>query len=164
MSLWWVWQEAGVHVLQVWPAGADGGDAESVAAVSTSSLVRSVVRVVEGLGMRACAGAGLRQLPAGQETIKWSRHLSQSFRFKQTVTIRSKTDLMCPEAHMWGHPVQLPLSDQHILGPGFDRQSLTRSSVSWCLRSSWLWVCCWPTPTEARSHRTDCSCSRRRET
>lgn len=40
---------------------------------------------------------------------------------------------------------------------------LTRSSASWFLRSSCLGACCSPTLTEARSHRTDCSCGNRRE-
>lgn len=66
-----VGQEAGVHVLQVGAAGADGGDAERVAAVAASALVQPVVRVVEGLGMRAggAAAAGLGQLPAGDGAI-----------------------------------------------------------------------------------------------
>jgi len=87
VSLRGVGQEAGVHVLQVRSAGADGGDAESVATVPASSssspsptstsstpasLVRPVVRVVEGLGVRArsAAAAGLRQLAAGGERRK----------------------------------------------------------------------------------------------
>lgn len=71
MSLWRIGQEAGVHVLQVGTTGADRGDAEGIAAVPPASLVRSEVRVVEGLGMRACgaAAAGLSQLPAGHEII-----------------------------------------------------------------------------------------------
>lgn len=66
MSLRRVGQEAGVDVLQVRATGADRGDAEGVAAVSAPApLVGSVVRVVEGLGVGACAAAapGLRQLP-----------------------------------------------------------------------------------------------------
>lgn len=71
VSLRWVWQEAGIHILQVWTARADRGDAESVAAVPPSSLVRPVVRVVKGLGVRACgtAATGLRQLSAADDTV-----------------------------------------------------------------------------------------------
>lgn len=67
LSLRGVRQEAGVDVLQVGAAGADGGDAQGVAAVPPSPLVGSEVRVVKRLGVRArgAAAAGLRQLPAG---------------------------------------------------------------------------------------------------
>lgn len=59
VSLRRVRQEAGVHVLQVRPAGADRGDTEGVAAVAAAAapLVGSVVRVVEGLGVGAGAAA-----------------------------------------------------------------------------------------------------------
>lgn len=71
MSLRRVGQEAGVHVLQIRPAGADRGDAEGVAAVAPAPLVRPVVRVVEGLGVGtgAAAAAGLRQLPTAHQII-----------------------------------------------------------------------------------------------
>lgn len=84
MSLRRVGQEAGVHVLQVRPAGADRGDAEGVAAVSATAapLVGSVVRVVEGLGVGACAAAasGLRQLPTARHktTAGQSESLTES--------------------------------------------------------------------------------------
>lgn len=70
VSLGRVGQEAGVHVLQIRPAGADRGDAEGVAAVAPAPLVRPVVRVVEGLGVgasAAAAAAGLRQLPTAHQ-------------------------------------------------------------------------------------------------
>lgn len=72
VSLRGVGQEAGVHVLQIRPAGADRGDAEGVAAVAPAPLVRPVVRVVEGLGVgagAAAAAAGLRQLPTARQII-----------------------------------------------------------------------------------------------
>lgn len=71
MSLRRVGQEAGVHVLQIRPAGADRGDAEGVAAVAPAPLVGPVVRVVEGLGVGtgAAAAAGLRQLPTAHQSI-----------------------------------------------------------------------------------------------
>lgn len=86
MSLRRVGQEAGVHILQVRPAGADRGDAEGVAAVSATAapLVGSVVRVVEGLGVGACAAAaaasGLRQLPTARHktTAGQSESLTES--------------------------------------------------------------------------------------
>lgn len=85
VSLRRVGQEAGVHVLQVRPAGADRGDAEGVAAVSATAapLVGSVVRVVEGLGVgawAATAASGLRQLPTARHktTAGQSESLTES--------------------------------------------------------------------------------------
>ena len=131
-----VGQEGGVHVLQVRTTGADRGDAESIAAVPPAPLVRSVVWLVEGLGVRArgAAAAGLSQLATGDE-------------------MEQEEESCCY--------LQIHVAECSVL-PSRAAASLTRSSASWFLRFSWPWACCWPTPTEARSHRTGCSCRNRK--
>lgn len=135
VSIWRVRQEAGVDVFQVWTTGADGGDAQGVTAVSPTTLVRSEVWVVKGLGMRArgATAAGLCQLPAVR---KWEDEAVLSFADLNWSRFGTESSFFTP--------------------------TLTRSSVSWCLHSSWLWGCCWPTLTEAQSRTTGCSCRDRK--
>lgn len=93
MSLGRVREEAGVDVLQVGAAGADGGDAEGVAAVAPA-LVGSEVGVVKGLGVgahgataaaaaapgRQAAGGALGQLPTARTSEGATSGLPESQR------------------------------------------------------------------------------------
>lgn len=133
MSLRRVGQEAGVHVLQVRPAGADRGDAEGVATVSATAapLVGSVVRVVEGLGVgawSAAAASGLRQLPTARHktTAGQSESLTRELSENQSVCGTWRPNSLAPALH----DASVLLGSQGVAGRLRQRLDLTGQIVA----------------------------------